>query len=62
MDRLKSCPFCGCPMNLMADGTLFAWHSSDCFFQLLEEYEVDMTLDQIKVEFVKAWNRRSNNG
>lgn len=44
-------------MNLIK-GVLFGWHKSDCFFQLLEKQEVDMTQDQINVEFVKAWNTR----
>ena len=58
MTELKRCPFCGCAMNLTAKGELFAWHNSDCFFQQLEEHEVDMTQEQIKAEFVKSWNRR----
>ncbi len=62
MTELKRCPFCGCTMNLTANGELFAWHKSDCFFQLLEEHEVDMTQEQINAEFVKAWNRRADNG
>ena len=57
---LEPCPFCGAPMTLAADGSLWAWHKVDCFFQLLYEHEVDMTDDEIKDAFVEAWNRRAN--
>lgn len=60
MNNLKPCPFCGCSINLTPNGELVAWHKSDCFFQLLEEQEVDMTQEQINAEFVKSWNRRVN--
>lgn len=61
MDKLKPCPFCGVAMNEIK-GQLFGWHKTDCFFNLLDEHEVDMTEEQIQEEFVKAWNRRADNG
>lgn len=57
--NIKSCPFCGATMNFMGDGSIFGWHKSDCFFQLLDEQEVDMTDEEIKKAFVEAWNRRA---
>ena len=60
MAELKPCPFCGTPMNLGRDGQLFGWHKNDCFFNLLNEHEVDMTEEEIKTAFVEAWNRRAN--
>lgn len=63
MPDLKSCPFCGCEMNLSVSGELIAWHRLDpiCFLLLLEETEVDMTAEEIHAEFPKAWNRRADN-
>lgn len=58
MTELKTCPFCGVPMNYY-NGTLFAFHKVDCFFQYLEENEVDLSEDEILDGFVKAWNRRA---
>lgn len=59
--ELKPCPFCGAPMTLTPSGYLWAWHSVDCFFQLLDESnEVDMNEEEIKTAFVEAWNRRAN--
>lgn len=61
--ELKPCPFCGVSMTLTKSGYLWAWHSTDCFFQLLDESnEVDMTEDEIKKAFIEAWNRRVDNG
>lgn len=62
MAELKPCPFCGAKMNLFPGGRLFAWHEENCFFQLLEEREVGMTGEEIIEEFIKAWNRRVDNG
>lgn len=62
MDKLKPCPFCGAKMNLSKGGELVAWHASDCFFVLLEDEEVNLTYEQITDLFVKAWNRRVNDG
>lgn len=62
MAELKPCPFCGRPMNLTPNGALMAWHSADCFFQLLDESnEVDMTGEELRAEFIAAWNRRADN-
>lgn len=58
MTELKPCPFCGVPMNF-CNGILFAFHKGDCFFQYLEENEVDLSEDEILDDFVKAWNRRA---
>lgn len=60
--ELKPCPFCGAPMTLTASGDLWAWHDELCFFNLLDEHEVDLTEEEIKAEFIKAWNRRADNG
>ena len=60
MAELKPCPFCGAKMNLLPMGRLFAWHEESCFFQLLEEREAGMTVDED--EFIKAWNRRADDG
>ena len=61
--ELKHCPICGAPMTLTASGDLWAWHSVDCFFQLLDESnEVDMNEEEIKKAFVEEWNRRVDNG
>ena len=62
MDKLKPCPFCGAIMNLSKDGELVAWHDSSCFFVLLEDGELNLTDEQLNDSFVKAWNRRVNNG
>lgn len=59
MAELKSCPFCGSQMNLF-DGSLFGWHKADCFFQLLDEHEVDMTEEELRAAFIAAWNRRAD--
>lgn len=61
MAELKPCPFCGVAMNEV-NGQLFGWHKADCFFTLLDEHEVDLTDEEIKAAFVKAWNRRVGNG
>ena len=61
MAELKPCPFCGAPMNYIND-QLFGWHTNDCFFQLLDEHEVDMDEKEIQDAFVKAWNRRATDG
>ena len=61
MNKLKPCPFCGVPMNHI-NGQLFGWHKNDCFFQLLDEHEVDMDEQEIQDAFVKAWNRRATDG
>lgn len=58
MYELKPCPFCGAPMNLGPNRELIAWHKEDCFFQLLDEREVDMTEEELMESFVAAWNRR----
>ena len=58
--ELKPCPFCGAVMTLTPNGDLWGWHSVDCFFQMLEEGEGDMTEEEIKTAFVEAWNRRAN--
>ena len=63
MEFIKPCPFCGAPMTLTQSGDLWAWHSVDCFFQLLDESnEVDMNEEEIKKAFVEAWNRRAEDG
>lgn len=62
MAELKPCPFCGAQMNFGAHKELVAWHKENCFFNLMDEHEVDMTEDEIKDAFVAAWNRRADNG
>lgn len=63
MSELKHCPFCGAPVNLTPRGNLMAWHSADCFFQLLDESnEVDMTEEELRAAFIAAWNRRASDG
>lgn len=62
MDGLKNCPFCGAKMNLAYNGQIVGWHDALCFFNLLDEHDVDMTEEEIKCAFVKAWNRRTDNG
>lgn len=48
--ELKSCPFCGAPMNYNAStGEIIGWHKDDCFFCWLEEDERDMTLSLIHI-------------
>lgn len=59
--ELKPCPFCGAQMNLGAHKELVAWHKANCFFQLMDEHEVDMTEDELQDAFVSAWNRRDDN-
>lgn len=61
MDELKPCPFCGVAMNEI-NGQIFGWHKVDCFFNLLDEHEVDMDEQEIQDAFVRAWNRRADNG
>ena len=46
MIELKLCPFCGVPMNHI-NGMLFAFHKDDCFFQYLDEHEVDLSEDDL---------------
>lgn len=53
------CPFCGAKIIYSSDGTLYGLHSLFCFFQLLEDQEVDITKDQINSAFLKSWNTRS---
>lgn len=59
MSELKNCPFCGTPMNISAKKELIGWHKFNCFFNFLEEAEVDMDDDEIFEAFVKSWNYRS---
>lgn len=61
MAELKPCPFCGTAMNYI-NGQIFGWHKVDCFFNLLDEHETDMTEKEIEEEFIRAWNRRYDNG
>lgn len=58
--ELKPCPFCGCPVNLTCDNAIFAWHSMNCFFSLLEEGKIDIS-EEIGEAFIKSWNRRVSN-
>lgn len=62
MNNLKPCPFCGCPVNFTSDNGIFGWHDNLCFFQLLDEYEVDMDQQELGDAFIIAWNRRANDG
>ena len=60
--EVKTCPFCGARMNVSVAGDLVAWHKNDCFFILLEKDELELTDDEIRDLFIRAWNRRVNNG
>ena len=60
-DKVKPCPFCGVPVNYVR-GNIWGWHGKDCFFRFLNEKEVDLTQKQSDDEYIKAWNRRANNG
>lgn len=57
--ELKRCPFCGWPVNLMDDFTIFGWHKDDCYFQFLERTEIDMAQEETNKAFIEAWNKRA---
>lgn len=56
--KLKRCPFCGINMNYSPVAGLFGWHKGSCFFQFLQNKEVDMSEEEIQEKFIEAWNRR----
>lgn len=56
--KLKRCPFCGTNMNYSPVEGLFGWHKGSCFFQFLQNKEVDMSEKEIQKKFIEAWNRR----
>ena len=56
--KLKRCPFCGTNMNYSPVEGLFGWHKESCFFQFLQNKEVDMCEKEIQLKFIEAWNRR----
>jgi putative intracellular protease/amidase len=61
--KLKTCPFCGVPVNLTDNGEIFGWHDTKCFFSFLDETNVlDMTEEEADKAYIDAWNRRADNG
>lgn len=59
--KLKPCPFCGQPINLIEGNALFGWHKPSCFWHYLDDGKISaMSQEELTAAAVKAWNHRAD--